>query len=84
VDWILIGRMKVLKALVEAVVKEKHPGSPFLALSTYNSQHEWLILPFGIGSNLFKLLCIEYNILLLIEHWYCHFICNACFYDLDP
>ena len=62
---------------------EKHPESSFLAFHASNGQHEWLILPFGIGSNLFKLLCVEvifkYNILFLIDDWYCHFICNACF-----
>jgi len=56
----------VLETLEETTVKEKHPGSSFLALHACNSQHEWLVLPFGIESNLFKLLCIEvifkYNI----------------------
>ena len=78
----------MLETLKETVVKKKHLGSCFLALPACNSQHEWLILPFGIWSNLFKLLCIEvifqYNIMFLIDDWYCHFICNACFYDLDP
>ena len=55
----------------------------FLTFHACNDQHEWLILPFRIESNLFKLLCIEmifkYNILFLIDNWYCHFILNACF-----
>jgi len=78
----------MLETLEEATVKEKHLCPSYLALHACNSQHEWLIIPFGIGSNLFKLLYIEvifkYNILFLIDYWYCHFICNACFYDLDP
>jgi len=61
----------VLETLEEAAVKEKHPGSSFLFFHACNGQHEWLILPFGIESNLFKLLCIEvifkYNILFLID-----------------
>jgi len=48
-----------------------------------NGQHEWLILLFGIESNLFKLLCIEvifqHNILFFIDYWYCHLILNDCF-----
>jgi len=60
---------KIYKTLEEATVREKHPRSSFLAFHTCNDQHEWLILPFGVESNLFKLLCIEvifiYNILVL-------------------
>ena len=78
----------MLETLEEVAVKEKHHGSSFLALHVCNSQNEWLILSFGIDSNLFKLLWIEvifkYNILFLIGDWYFHFIYNACFYDLDP
>ena len=78
----------MLEILEEAIINDKHLGSSFLAIHACNSQHGWLILPFGIGSNLFKLLCIEvifkYNILFLNDDWYCHFICNASFYDLDP
>jgi len=55
----------------QTVVKEKYPKSSFLAFHAYNGQHEWLILPLGIGSNIFKLLCIEvifkYNTLFLID-----------------
>jgi len=43
----------------------------FFAVHACNSHHEWLIIFFGIGSNLFKLLCIEvifiYNIQFLID-----------------
>ena len=50
----------------------------FFSCFLCNGQHEWLILLFGIESNLFKLLCIEvifiYNIMFLIDDWYCHFI----------
>ena len=45
----------MLETLEKVVVKEKYPGSSFLALHACNSQHEWLILPFGIGSSLLKL-----------------------------
>ena len=73
----------MLETLEEAAVKEKHPKSYFLALPVCNSQHVWLIQPFGIGSNLFKLLCIEviskHNILFLIVDWYCHFASNVWF-----
>jgi len=65
-----------------ATVKEEHPKSSFLVFHACNGQHEWLILPFGIESNLFKLLCIEvifkYNIMFFIDDWYYHFSCNAC------
>ena len=51
---------------------EKHHESSFLVFHSCNGQHEWLILPFGIGSNLFKLLCIEvifkHNIMFLIDY----------------
>ena len=61
----------MLETLEKEVVKEKHVRYSFLALHACNRQNEWLILPFGIRSNLFKLLCIEvifkYNILLLIN-----------------
>jgi len=71
----------VLETPEEATVKENHPGSSFLALHAYNNQHVWLFLPFGIQSNLSKLLCIEvifkYNIMFLIDDWYCNFVCNA-------
>ena len=49
----------MLETLEEAVVKEKHSKYYFLALPVSNSHHVWLILPFEIESNLFKLLCIE-------------------------
>jgi len=49
----------VLETLEQATIIKKHPGSSFLALPDCNSQHVWLILPFGIASNLFKLLYIE-------------------------
>ena len=69
------------KTLNETTVKGKHPESSFLAFHACNGQHEWLILPFGIGSNMFKLLSIkvifQYNIKLLIDDWYSHFICNV-------
>jgi len=48
----------VLEAPEEATVKEKHPRSSFLAFHGQH-EHEGLILPFAIGSNFFKLLCIE-------------------------
>ena len=61
----------MLETLEESVMKEKHPESSFLALPICNIHHVWLILPFGIGSNLFKLLCIEViskqNILFLLK-----------------
>jgi len=48
-----------------------HPQSSFMIFHACNGQYEWLSLPFGIESNLFKLLCIEvifiYNILFLID-----------------
>jgi len=69
----------VLETLEEAIVKEKHPGSSLLALPA----HVWLTLPFGIESNIFKLLCIKviskHNILFLIVDWYYCFVCNAWF-----
>jgi len=72
----------VLEILEEATFKEKHLGSSFLAFHACSGNHEWLILPFGIGSNMFKLLCIEvifkYKIMFLIDDWYCHLIYNAC------
>jgi len=61
--WEDMERQKTLK---EASVKEKHPESSFLSFHACNIQYEWLMLSFGIGSNMFKLLCIEvifiYNI----------------------
>jgi len=56
----------VLETLEEAAIKEKHLGSSFLANHACNGQHEWLILRFGIGTNMFKLKCIEviFNIIL--------------------
>jgi len=61
----------VLETLEQATVKEKHSGSSCLTLHVCNSQHEWLIISYGMGSNLFKLLCIEmifkYNILFLFD-----------------
>ena len=72
----------MLETLDEAIVKKKYPESSFLVLPACNSQHVWLILPFGIESNLFKLLSIEviskHNILLLIDDRYYHFVSNAC------
>ena len=72
----------MLETLEEATVKEKHLKSSFLALPVCNSHHVWLILPFEIESNLFKLLCIEviskHNIMFLIDDWYYHFVNNAC------
>ena len=71
-----------ITSLEEATIKKKHPGYSFLAFHACNGQCKWLILPFEIGSNFFKLLCIEvifkYNIMFLIDYWYYHFICNAC------
>jgi len=47
----------------------------------------WLILPFGIGSNMFKLLFIqvisEYNILFLIDYWYYCFSSNSLYRILN-
>jgi len=69
------------KTLKEIIVKEKCFGSSFLVVHAYNSHREWLILFFGIESNMFKLLCIEvifiYNIQLLVDDWYYHFILKA-------
>ena len=52
-----------------------------LLVHACNSHHEWLILFFEIGSNMFKLLCIKvifiHNILFLIDDWCCHFILKA-------
>ena len=68
----------MLETLEEAAVKEKHPSSSFFALPVCNNHHVLLILPFGIESNLFKLLCIEviykHNILFLIDDLYFYFI----------
>jgi len=65
------------------VVKEKHPESSFLVVPACNSHHVWLVLPFGIGSNLFKLLCIKmiskYNIIFLIDDWYYCFVYSTLF-----
>ena len=73
----------MLETLDEVAVKEKHLKSSFLALPACNNHHVWLILPFGIVSNLFKLLCIEviskYNILFLVDNWYYCFVCNDWF-----
>jgi len=70
-----------LKALKEKVNKEKRSKSSFLIVYACNSHQEWLILSFGINSNMFKLLCIEvlfmYNIQLLINGWYYHLILKA-------
>jgi len=67
--------------LKEATVKEKHFGYSFLVVHAFNSHNEWLILSFGIDSNMFKLLCIEvifiYNIQFLIDDLYYHFILKA-------
>jgi len=78
------------ETLKEAIVKEKCFGYSSIAFSACNGHHEWLILSFGIESNLFKLLCIEvifiYNILFFIDDWYYHFILKArnFIHDLDP
>jgi len=73
----------VLETLEEVAVKEKHLKSSFLALPVCNSHNVWLILPFEIESNIFKLLCIEviskHNILFLIVDWYFCFVCNDWF-----
>jgi len=73
----------MLETLEETTVKEKHIGSSFHVLPTCNRHHVWLILPFGIESNLFKLLCIDviskHNILFLIDDLYYYFVCNDWF-----
>ena len=48
----------MLETLEETTFKEKHMKSSFLALPACNNHRVWLILPFEIESNLFKLLCI--------------------------
>ena len=45
----------MLETLEEVVVKEKHPESFFLVFLVCNSQHESLILLFGIESNQFNI-----------------------------
>jgi len=73
----------VLETLKEVALKEKYPEFSFLSLLVCKSHHVWLILPFGIESNLFKLLCIEviskHDILFWIDDWYYFFVCNAWF-----
>ena len=46
------------KTLEETSVNEKYPRSSFFAFHACNGQCEWLIIPFEIKSNLFKILCI--------------------------